>query len=70
MERQHFGFILGVEVEKEVKKGLVGGEGRLKFVVVWGEKGQEVRLASWGAVEVLPGWKNHQFVEKVETLDI
>jgi hypothetical protein len=55
VERQHFGFILGIEVEKEVKEGLVGGEGRLKFVVVCSEKGQEVRLASWGTVDGFPG---------------
>ena len=53
---------------KEVKEGLVRGEGRLQFEVVGVIKGQEVWLER--GVERLPGGQDHQFVEKVETLDV
>ena len=68
VKRKHLGFISRVEMVKEVEQGLVGGEGRLEFVVVGVIKGQEVWF-NWG-VQGLPRGEDHQFVEKVETLDV
>ena len=68
MEREHIGLIRRVEMVKEVKEGLVRGEGRLQFVVVGVEKGEEVWLER--KVEGLPRREDHQFVKKVETLDV
>ena len=68
MEREHLGLISCVEMVYEVEEGLVRGEGRLQFVVVGVKKRHEVWLER--GVEGLPGGEDHQFVEKVETLDV
>ncbi len=68
MKREHLGFISCVEMVKEIEQSLVGGEGRLKFVVVGVEKGEEVWFKR--GEEGLPRGEDHQFVEKVETLDV